>query len=160
MVKKDTTVVNWDAEEYVVREKGGGWYAVLVLVAAVAIGLSIWLMGVGSWSFVALIVVSVVALVVYSKRPPRMLHYSVSNKGLSEGNKLYEFADYKAFGVVKDDSGHFSIVMVPKKRFGGKVTVYFPQEHGENIVDVFGARLPMETVEPDFIDRIVKLLRI
>lgn len=159
MAEKDAAL-NWDAEEYIVRERGALWYVILVLVAAAAIGLSIWLLGWGSWSFVALIVVSVVALIVYAKRPPRTLHYSISSKGLSEGNKLYEFSDYKSFGVVKDDDGHFSIVLVPKKRFGGRTTVFFPQEHGEAIVDMFGARLPMETVEPDFIDKMVKLLRI
>lgn len=152
-------VVNWDAQEYVVREKGALWYVVLVLVVIVAVGVDIWLLGWGGWSLAALIIVSAVALIVYSKRPPRVLHYSLSDKGLSEGNKLYEFGDYKYFGVLKDE-GRFSIVMVPKKRFGEKVTVSFPEEHGEKIVDMFGERLLMETVELDFIDKIVKLLRI
>lgn len=159
MVDKDT-VVNWEAEEYVVQERGLGWYVILMAVAFAAAGLAIWLMGWGAWSLIALIAVSVVALIVYTRRPPRMLHYSLSDKGLSEGNKLYEFQNYKSFGVAKDDGGRFSIVLVPKKRFGGRVSVYFPQEHGEQIVDMFGARLPMETVEPDFIDRIVKMLKI
>jgi hypothetical protein len=161
MAEKKDEIVNWDAEEYVVRDRKGSWYVILILVALTAIGLAIWLMRWEAWSFVALIVVSVVALIVYTKRPPRVLHYSVSNKGLSEGNKLYEFSEYKYFGVVQDEAaGQFSIVMVPKKRFGGRVTVYFPQESGEKIVDVFGARLPMETVEPDFIDKLVKVLKI
>lgn len=159
MAEKDA-VVNWDAEEYVVQERGFGWYVILLAVALAAAGLAIWLMGWEAWSLIALIVVSVVALIVWTKRPPRMLHYSLSSKGLSEGNKLYEFQDYKSFGVAKDDGGRYTIVLVPKKRFGGKVSVYFPQEHGEQIVDMFGERLPMETVEPDFIDKIVKMLKI
>jgi len=158
MADKDT-LVNWDAQEYMVREKGSGWYVLLVVVALAAMGLAILLMGWGAWSFEILIVVSVIALIVYSKRPPRVLHYSLSKKGLSEGNKLYAFSEYKSFGVLKDD-GRFSIVLVPKKRFGGRVTVYFPEAQGEQIVDMFGARLPMETVEPDFIDKMVKFLRI
>lgn len=159
MANKDT-IVNWDAEEYVVRERGAGWYVILIAVALAAMGLAILLMGWGAWSFLALILASVVALIVYTRRPPRVLHYSLSSKGLSEGNRLYSFANYKSFGVAKDDDGRFAIVLVPKKRFGGRVSVYFPQEHGENIVDMFGARLPMETVEPDFIDKMVKMLKI
>ena len=159
VVVDNSMVVNWDAQEYVVREKGAGWFMVLALVALGAGGLAIWLMGWEAWSFVVLIVVSVLALVVYAKRPPRILHYSLSNKGLSEGDKLYHFADYKSFGVVKEE-GSFFIMLVPKKRFGGRVTVYFPGEQGEKIVDMFGARLPMETVVPDFIDKVVRLLRI
>jgi hypothetical protein len=40
------------------------------------------------------------------------------------------------------------------------VTVYFPKEKGEEIGDMFGARLPMEQVKLDFIDKIVRRLRI
>lgn len=159
MTEKDD-VVNWDAEEYIVQERGLGWYVILIAVALAATGLAIWLMGWEAWSLVALIAVSVVALIVYTRRPPRMLHYSLSSKGLSEGNKLYEFNDFKSFGVVKGEGGRYSIALVPKKRFGGRVSVYFPQEHGEKIVDMFGMRLPMETVEPDFVDKIVKMLKI
>lgn len=159
MADKKDSVVNWDAQEYIVRDKGAWWYVILVLVVIVAVGLDIWLLGWGGWSLAALIIVSAVALVVYSKRPPRTLHYSLSDKGLSEGNKLYEFDDYKYFGVLKEGE-QYSIIMVPKKRFGGRVSVFFPAEHGEKIVDMFGERLPMETVELDFIDKIVKFLRI
>jgi hypothetical protein len=49
---------------------------------------------------------------------------------------------------------------MPKKRFGSRVTVYFPEAEGEQIVDVFGAHLPMEPVKLDLLDRLVKFLRI
>ncbi len=29
---------------------------------------------------------------------PRILRYSLSNKGLSEGDKLYNYSDFKSFG--------------------------------------------------------------
>ena len=38
--------------------------------------------------------------------------------------------------------------------------MYFPKEQGEEIVDVFGARLPMEEVKLDVLDKIVRKLRI
>jgi hypothetical protein len=53
----------------------------------------------------------------------------------------------------------FAIVLMPRKRFSLAVTVYFPEAKGEEIVDVFGARLPMETVKLDLIDKIVRKLR-
>jgi len=101
----------------------------------------------------------VVAIIVYSSRPPRMLHYSLSSKGLSEGNKLYDFDQFKTFGVLRDDK-RFSIVLTPRKRFSPRVTVYFPEAQGEQIVDMFGARLPMEDVKMDLLDKLVRFLRI
>ena len=110
------------------------------------------------WTFTALIIVSVIALILYSVRPPRKIQYVLSEKGLTEGEKMYAFEEYKAFGVLQDDV-HFAIILMPKKRFAPAVTVYFPENKGEEIVNVFGHRLPMEEVKLDMIDKIVKKLR-
>jgi hypothetical protein len=92
-------------------------------------------------------------------RPPRVLHYSLSNKGLSEGDKLYDYDEFKAFGILREGS-NFAIVLTPRKRFSPRVTVYFPEMKGEAIVDAFGARLPMEEVKLDMLDKMIKFLRI
>ena len=49
---------------------------------------------------------------------------------------------------------------MPKRRFGTRVTVYFPESQGEQIVDMFGERLPMEQVKLDVLDKLVRFLRI
>ena len=48
----------------------------------------------------------------------------------------------------------YSITLLPRKRFAPGVNVYFPPEQGEQIVDMFGAVLPMEPIKQDFIDRL------
>lgn len=150
------TVINWKAKEYVLREKNAGWYVGLVIVTLALAALAIWIQ---EYSFLVLVVLCAVVLVIYSVRPPRELHYSISSKGISEGNKLYSFEDFKAFGVLKEDK-YFSIVLTPRKRFSPRQKIYFPEEKGEAIVDAFGYRLPMEEVKLDFLDKIVNFLRI
>ena len=88
-----------------------------------------------------------------------MLKYSLGAKGLKEGNKTYNFEDFKSFGVI-NDSGHYAIVLTPRKRFSPRTWVYFPEQQGEKIVDAFGMRLPMSEVKLDVVDKIVRLLRI
>ncbi len=149
-------ILNWEAEEYIARDKNTGWYVGLVFIGLLLSGVAVWL---EQWTFLALIVVSVLALIVYVSRPPRILHYSLSSKGLSEGNRLYDFGQFKAFGVMQEDK-RFSIVLIPKKRFSARVTIFFPEAQGEKIVDVFGNRLPMEQIKPDFLDKMVRFLRI
>lgn len=151
-----TKDISWEAQEYIPHDKNAGWYVALVIVglAFVALGVLVqW------WSFVLLIVVSVLALVVYSVRPPRVLKYVINSKGLKEGKKTYLFSEYKSFGVI-NDGGHFAIVLTPRKRFAPRVWVYFPEEQGEQIVDAFGAKLTMEEVKLDVLDKIVRTLRI
>ena len=154
--KNPKTIVSWEAEEYLQREKNGGWYVGLVIVTLALVALSVLLKW---WTFTALVVLSAIALAIYSARPPRKLKYALSNKGLTEGEKLYNYEDYKSFGVLADGD-NYAIVLCPRKRFSPRVTVYFPKENGEAIVDAFGARLPMEDVKLDFLDKLVKWLRI
>ena len=155
-VTKAKEIINWEAEEYLQRDKKTGWYIGFVVVVLGLVALSIVLQW---WTFTALVVLSAVALIMYSVRPPRVLHYSLTSKGLSEGNNLYSYEDFKSFGVLKD-SDNYAIVLTPRKRFSPRVTVYFPESNGEEIVDAFGMRLPMEEVKLDFLDKIVRLLRI
>ena len=154
--KAKVKAVKWEAEEYITHDKNAGWYIGLAIVGLALVALSVWLQW---WTFTALIVLCVISLLIYVLRPPRKIKYSVDAKGLTEGEKTYYFDDYRAFGILQDDT-NFAIVMMPRKRFSPAVTVYFPQEKGEEIVDVFGAKLQMEEVKLDLIDKIVRKLRI
>lgn len=156
MQERENDVVEWQAQEYVTQQRNMGWYLGLLLVGAVLTGAGVWLK---YWSFAVLVVVSVLALVVYVKRPARMLQYKLTKDGLYEGEKLYRYSDFKAFAVLQDGQ-NFSIAMMPKKRLGMLVRVYFPQDQGEQIVDMFGMRMPMEELKMDILDKIVKFLRI
>lgn len=156
MVEDKTGTVRWEAEEYIQHDKNAGWYIGLTFVGLALVALSVWLKW---WTFTALVVLSFISLLIYVLRPPRKIKYSISQKGLTEGERLYKFEDYKSFGILQDDT-NFAIVLTPRKRFSLSVTVYFPKEKGEEIVDMFGARLPMEQVKLDFIDKIVRRLRI
>jgi len=151
-----TDIITWEAEEYIVRDKTTWWYVGLVAVGLALSAISVLLQW---WSFLAVVILSVVSLMIYAMRPPRMLRYSLSNKGISEGERLYEYSEFKSFGILQEN-GHFAIVLTPTKRFSPRMVVYFPQAQGEEIVDAFGGRLPMEEVKLDLLDKLIKFLRI
>jgi hypothetical protein len=154
----DDDPVNWTAQEYIHLEKGAGWFVLFVIVVLGLISVDIFLLK--SYTFSVVVLVAAVAVIIYSRRPPRSLHYALSMKqGLYIGEKLYPFDDFKAFGMIRDGE-HFSIMLIPTKRFSPGVSVYFPEEAGEKIVDVLGARLPMENLKLDAIDVLVRKLRL
>ncbi len=153
---KSSQPISWQAEEYIVHEHNTGWYIGLFIISIALIVLSIFLKW---WTFLVLVVLSVITILTSNLRPPRKIQYTLDNEGLKEGSKKYKFEDYKAFGIMKE-ANHFSAVLIPKKRFGLTVKVYFPGDSGEVIVDALGNRLPMEEVKLDFLDRIVNFLRI
>ena len=78
-------IVNWEAREYIARDKNAWWYVCLAIIALGLCALAIWQQ---EWSFLAVIIAATAALLVYTVRPPRVLHYSLDEKGLTEGNNL------------------------------------------------------------------------
>ncbi len=148
--------ISWEAEEYIVRDHDTWWYIGLFVIGA---ALGILAVVLSAWTFLVLVILSVIAILISTFRPPRKIKYSLDENGLTEGDKIHKYDDYKAFGILKEGS-HFSAVLIPKKRFGLSVKVYFPEGSGEAIVDNLGARLPMEEVKLDFLDKIVNFLRI
>lgn len=154
----DEQPVTWTAQEYVHLDKSPVWFIAFFVIVIVLIAGDILLLK--SYTFSILVVVMAIALIIYTRRPPRSLTYTLSAKqGLYVGERLYTFNDFKAFGVIKDGD-HHSIMMIPTKRFAPGVSVYFPEEAGEQIVDILGQRLPMEDLKLDVIDIVVRKLRL
>jgi hypothetical protein len=150
--------VTWSAEEYIQGDKNILWYIIFAVVALGLIAVDVFL--IKSYTFSILTVVMATAVVVYASRPPRTITYALSvNQGLYIEDKLYRFDEFKAFGVIKDGDRH-SIMLIPVKRFSPGVSVYFPEESGELIVDILGSRLPMENLKLDLIDILVRKLRL
>jgi hypothetical protein len=149
--------VRWRATEYIHRHKGAGWFVIFSIVVVVAMAAAIFVMQ--SVTFAILVPVMAAALVVYAYRPPRVLDYTLSRKGLHVNDRLYSFSEFKGFGVIHDDD-EYSVMLIPTKRFRPGVYVYFPEEAGEAIVDMLAVRLPMQELRMDLVDRLIRKLRI
>jgi hypothetical protein len=153
----DFEPVHWQAKEYIHHEKNTIWFVAFGLIVVALMAAAIFLMD--SITFVILIPVMAIALLVYIYRPPRILDYTLSQQGLHVNDHLYSFAEFKGFGVIRDGE-EYSVMLIPVKRFRPGVVVYFPEEAGEAIVDLLGARLPMLKLDLDLVDRIIRKLRI
>ena len=153
---KSIKEITWQAEEYIIPGRNIWWYVGLFATGIALVALSVFLKW---WTFLILVILSIVTILTSNLRPPRKIQYSITSEGLHEGNNLHNFTNYRAFGILQEDN-HYSIILIPKKRFGLSVKIYFPETSGEAIVDALGSRLPMEEVKLDFLDRIVNFLRI
>lgn len=149
--------VHWQATEYIQREKDQMWFIVFGFVALVLTVIAIFV--VKSWTFAVLVPVMAVALLVYTRRPPRLLNYALSHQGLFINDQLYPFAEFKSFSLMHGVD-QYLIMLIPTKRFKPAVSINFPEEAGEAIVDMLAARLPMREMQPDLVDRLVRKLHI
>lgn len=149
--------VRWRATEYVHRERDVAWYGVFVFVTLALMALAYFV--IDSKSFTLLVLVMAAALFVYTRHPPRMLDYTLSRHGLSVNDQMFPYGNFKSFALMMGPEQH-SIMLIPTKRFKPAITINFPDEAGEAIVDALASRLPMKEVEPDLIDRIIRKLHL
>lgn len=147
--------VQWQAPEYLHHEKNPLWFISFGVIVIALTAAAIFL--IQSWTFAILIPVMAAALIAYSHRPPRAMEYVLSGKGLYINDTLHPFAEFKGFGVIHEETA-YSLVFIPVRRFRPSLTVYFPEEKGEAIVDLLGVRLPMQPLKLDAFDKIVRLL--
>lgn len=148
--------VSWEASESVSHERDGLWFIGFIIIFITLLGVSVWLQ---QWTFTALIVIMAFALVVFIRRPSRVLKYSLSFNGLHINEQYHSFDEFRSFGVI-EDGALFSVMLMPTKRFGQAITIYFTENEGEKIVDILGAYLPMEELHFDFLDNLLRRLRL
>jgi hypothetical protein len=157
VVEANEAVIQWQATEYIQHDRSARWFTVLALITLALIAVALFLMQ--SVSFAILVPVMAAALVIYVRRPPGVIDYIVSRKGIHINDKLHTYEEFRSFGVLSHDGVH-SIVLVPRKRFQLSQTMYFPEEVGEGLVDMLVARLPMNEVKLDAIDRFLARMRL
>ncbi len=150
----DIDAINWEASEYVHHDKGALWVVGLVAIVLVFAAIAFFTQ---AWTFLILTLVMGVALGIIAFRPPRVIRYSLSEKGLQIDGKSYDLSEFKSFGIVDDDS-LYSIMLIPTKRFLPAVNIYFEEDDGEDIVDVLGSYLPMQQIELDAFDKLMRRL--
>jgi hypothetical protein len=150
--------VTWQASEYIQHDKSPLWYILFTVVVCVFVGAAIFLQ---AWTFVVLIPVMAVALMVYTHRPPHVISYALSEKGLYINDMLHPMGEFKAFSIAQSANPQQNqLVLTPVKRFRPSLTIFFPSEVGEELVDIMGAYLPDQPYKLDAFDKIIQKLRI
>ena len=149
--------ISWHATENISESRGLVWYVVFGLVVVGLLALAILVFK--SVTFAILIPIMAVSVLVISQRAPTPVQYSISPKGIYVADKLYDFSEFRSFGVLYDPRGPY-IMLLPVKRFAAGVTLYFDEENGERIVDMLGARLSLQEMKPDALEKFIRLIRL
>ncbi|SRR5574344_2216959 len=130
------------------------WY--LILGASFVAMMLISILLLKDWLFAVVLVVLMVALVVYLRRPNFTIKYALSQQGVFIDARLHPFSDFKSFGLQKNLDQSYTVALIPHKRFAQSLVLDFPDDLGEEIVDYIGARLPMQKIEMNLIDKIIQ----
>jgi hypothetical protein len=157
--------VHWSSVTTVSSKHSSGWnfglFAIAVVVSGGMIALSIF--NILSWfnsvSIIVLVVLGAVALLVVAKEPSHVAQYILTESGLTIDGQLHPFSEFRAFGLRKEGV-LWQLVLLPVKRLGATHSMFIDADQGEKIVDIFGARFPMESISLHPIDKLSRLLKL
>ena len=149
--------IAWTAPEGIKVHRELWWYIAfgVVLIGLMALAILVF----KSPTFAILLPIMTVALFLLSEKTPQNINYAISPKGVYVGDKLYDFSEFRAFGITRENNQH-SAILLPVKRFSPGLTLYFSEKEGEKIVDMLGARLPMQEIKPDALEKIIRMIKL
>ena len=145
--------ITWTGSEFLDKQKTFSWYLGLAGVIAVVCGI-IYLLGRDVFPVVFIIIISVLFAVVASRRP-RQLQYTIDDNGLSVGRRGYSFADFKSFSLQQDGAIGY-INLMPLKRLAMEVSIFYPPEEEQRVIEALSQHIPHDQVEEPMVDKLFK----
>lgn len=145
----------WDASEYVFHEKPYAWYIALWIATAVLCG------GLGlmrQWLSIVVVVVTALAVMVYSRKQPRTLTYALDEQGISIDGKVSSYHLFKSYSVHQEVSWQ-EIDLEPARRFAPRLTILCEIDHFDNIEAILSQHLPRVDRDHDWIEQLTRYIK-
>lgn len=149
-------IVNWSASEYIANPKNSAWFIMLGL-STILLSTVVYFI---TKDLVSVVVIAVLGVIlgVFAARQPQTLEYSLDASGIHMGPKFYPYGSFKSFSVVQD--GAFNhISLLPLKRFMPPLSIHYPPETEEKVVNTLADYLPYEENKPDLIENLSRRVR-
>jgi hypothetical protein len=146
---------NWQASEYIFHEKPAAWYLVFWLLVAVTCGVLGFFQ---QWLSIAVVAAMSIAVLVYSRKPPRTLSYTIDNDGISIDGRVHSYDQFRSYSVLEEIGWH-EIDLEPTRRFVPRLTLLCESDDVPVIEEALSQNLPRVDRDPDWIERATRYLR-
>jgi len=147
--------MSWEASEFVQHDKPAWWYpaflGLMLLFCALAALLHQLLT-------VPLVVVVALAVWVYSRKPPRTLHYSLDDYGLTIEAKLLPYNHFRSYSP-HSAVGWEEIELEPAKRFSPRLTLIISKDNRAATEQILALHLPKVERSHDLIEQFARYIK-
>lgn len=148
--------ISWTASEFVHSQRDIVWFgAFFGALIAICVGIYIFVKDI--IASVSILTAGILFLIMVVKKP-RAMQYSITDNGISIGEKFYDFSSFKSFNL-SANNGISSVDLIPIKRFGAEISIFLPPEQGQTIVNLLSTHLPHDERVGNKLDALAKKLR-
>lgn len=147
--------VTWEAPEHHHTEKTGDWFFAFAIVA-VAIVITALIFG--NTLFALLCAVGGGALALVASRPPRIIPYAVTLRGIRVGDDLFPYTTLHSYHIDEDDPRGPQLLVLSQRHFMPLLVIPIPEEYTDEIEDILGPRLEEEFLEESIFHKLLDYL--
>jgi hypothetical protein len=148
--------ITWTAPEFAHHIKNASWY--LGLAVSIVLLAALFYLITKSFVSVGVVVVAGIILGVYGSHKPRLLTYSLSDYGIIVGNRMFNYAEFRSFSVIREaELGN--VTLMPLGRFSPPASLYYKLSEENVVLNFLSQRLPFEDRRPDVIDTLMRKIK-
>lgn len=148
--------VSWTASEFVSNHKDPRWFFLFFLALAACLAATYFFTK-DVFTVITIAIVGVL-FVIIANRKPRQLPYAVDSQGVTIANKFHPYGLFKSFSL-SSEGVIGCINFIPLKRFMPEISIYFPPEEGENIINIISEHLPNDQKAERNLDKFARKIR-
>lgn len=147
--------IAWEAPEHHHFEKSTDWYWALGIIC---IASAVTMILFGNMLFGVGILLAGIATALISSRPPQMVKYSVSARGVRAGGNLYPYSTLRCFFLDEDHPRNLQLLIESKNAFTPLLIIPVPDDIAEELEYMLEERLPEEHLEEPLGHRLLEFL--
>lgn len=149
----EVRAVAWDAFAHHHFERKNDWFWIAGIVIVTASTISIFfhntLLGV-------LILIGGTVMLILVSRPPVIVAYSVTQRGIRIDDKLFPYTTLESYDIDEDHELGPHLLLKSEKMFMPLIALPIPEEYIDEIDTIVGTRLPEAHLEEPFAQKILE----
>lgn len=154
---KETVLVGWKAPEFQLYERTWIYYSILGLLFLAVIGYAIYTQ---DWFVIAIFVILAGFLLWYQRKTPIEKTYRITQLGLYEDNKFYQYNEIYSYWFLID--GKYKVLnIIFAKKYLPQMTILLNGTDPVKIREILSKYIPEEGTRTEtMLDRLVRLFRL
>lgn len=153
---EQTRSVIWEAYEHQHDEKKSDWYWILGILTLASFVASILL---GNTLLGILILIGGAVAAILAARPPKIVSYAVTQRGLRIEDTLYPYTTLEAFCIDGDCPKGPQLLVRSEKMFMPLLILPLPEDTIDDIEEIIAQRIPEAHIEEPFAHKILELIK-
>lgn len=146
--------IAWEAPEHHHVEKGNDWFFALAIIVVAMVIVAILF---GNVLFALLLGLAGGALAVSAAKPPSIIPFAVTVRGIKVGDRLYPYGTLDSYHIDEEDPRGPQLLVKANQKLMPLIVIPLPVDHIDDIEEILREKLEIEHLEEPLFMKILEL---